>query len=287
MSNFVFNPFGTKSIVLNFICDKCGTSIETDELFVPSPNYAADTSSDSQTETEEFAICDECGKEFTIDIYVALSGANGNVRYLPDSYQVTVFQQADLEENDDWLWNTPSSEKLKTFKKHLKSVDKLLEYQFDEQTQFSFLVMLYAHIIASTELFLSSVFIREVTNSDSLTRKLIETDPEFGDRTFTLKQIYEQHKNVRATVVKYLKDLIFHNIRKIKPMYKDVLGFDFGDTPWLFRAVLKRHDCVHRAGYDKEGNKIEITVKEIRDLMQNCNNLAEEINLHVINKQLS
>ncbi|HHF0540764.1 TPA: hypothetical protein ACPHTZ_004834, partial [Vibrio alginolyticus] len=69
------------------------------------------------------------------------------------------------------------------------------------------------------------------------------------------------------TVAKYLKDLIFHDLKKVKPMFKNVLGYDFGDISWLFKAINLRHHCVHRAGLDKDGNRIDLSVDSIRNLV--------------------
>ena len=281
MTHFDFNPFGTKLIVLKFDCDKCGEHIESEEITVPSPNYGADRVGDSQVEEEGYAVCNNCSKEFEIDIFVTYAGASGNINNLPYDYHVEVEENGDSEE-EELYWEIASTEQLKTFQKHLESVNNLLGHPLAEQTEFSLFVMLYAHIVAATELFLSSVFIREVTNSEELTRKLVESDPYFTDKCFKLTDIYKENEKLKATVATYLKDLIFHKLEKIKPMYKSVLGFDFGNISWLFRAVQKRHDCVHRAGYNKEGTKITVTSDEIKELMTNCNKLAISINMHII-----
>jgi hypothetical protein len=178
-------------------------------------------------------------------------------------------------------WEIESSDQLKIFNAHLESVETLLGISLDQQTEFNLLVMLHAHIIASIEQYISSVFIHKVTNSDALTRKLIETDPEFGNRKFTLNKIYLQHEELKITVASYLKSLIFHDMKKIMPMYKDVLGFEFDDISWLFKDILVRHDCAHRAGYDKEGNKITVSLQGIRELMGKSRNLVNEIESHV------
>lgn len=281
MVDFDFYPFGTESITLKFDCDECGEPVVSEDIYVPSPNYGAERASDSQVEEEGYAICGGCNKEFQIDIFVTYAGASGNINNLPDDYHVEVEENGDSEE-EELFWEIASTEQLKTFQNHLKSVNSLLDHPLEEQTEFSLFVMLYAHIVASTELFLSSVFIREVTNSDKLIRKLVESDPFFCDKSFKLNEIYKENEGLKTTVANYLKDLIFHKLDKIKPMYKTVLGFDFGNISWLFRAVLKRHDCVHRAGYDKEGNKITVTSDEIKELMNKCNELAQNIDLHVI-----
>jgi hypothetical protein len=66
-------------------------------------------------------------------------------------------------------------------------------------------------------------------------------------------------------------------------MYESVLGIDFGDVSWLFKAVLIRHDCVHRSGFDKDGNQNEINNEAIIKLIQNCTHLVSiiEEDIHV------
>lgn len=182
-------------------------------------------------------------------------------------------------------WEIESSDQLQIFHSHLESVNQLLSVkEFDEQTQFNVLVMLqlHVHIVAAMEHFLSSTFIHKVTNSTELTRKLIETDPEFGNRKFTLNKIFLKQEELKVTVGSYLKSLIFHDLKKIKPMYRDVINYDFGNISWLFTAVLCRHDCAHRTGYDKEGNKVSLTIESIEELMNNCKELAENIDAHIV-----
>jgi hypothetical protein len=185
--------------------------------------------------------------------------------------------ELDEPDSEELEWEIQSSEQLANFDSQLESASKVLDAAFDLITQFHVLAMLQVHIVASMEHFLSSTFIYQVTNSDTLMKKLVETDPEFANRTFSLNEIFSERDKLRTTVAAYLKSLIFHDIKKIKPMYKSVLSIDFGDVSWLFRSVLLRHDCAHRAGHDKEGNKISLTKEDIRVLMERCRLLASNI----------
>jgi hypothetical protein len=187
----------------------------------------------------------------------------------------------DDPEKDEIEWDVHYSAQLETFNKHLSPISKILEIKVDNEIQFSLLVMLHAHIVSALEGFLASTFIHNVTNSDILIRKLIESDPEFGIRKFTINEIYAQHSNIKVTVGEYLKNIIFHDMRKVKPMYAKVLSYDFGDIAWLFKAITIRHDCVHRAGYDKEGNSVPVSIESVNDLIIRCRNLAETIDAHV------
>lgn len=191
--------------------------------------------------------------------------------------------QWDLEdpEEDELEWEVDNSDQLEMFNKQLAQIPEILRINITGDAQFSLLVMLHAHVVSALEHFLSTTFIHRVTNSEKLTRKLIETDPEFGSRKFTVNEIYAQYNNIKSTVAAYLKGIIFHDMRKVKPMYAEVLSYDFGDISWLFRAVIVRHDCVHRAGYDKEGNPVTVSVESIKELVKSCRNLAGTIDAHV------
>ncbi len=207
--------------------------------------------------------------------------------YITELFVVERLWDIDDPEEDELEWEVENSEQLKTLNKHLSKVPQLLQVDVDDDIQFSLLVMMHVHIVSALEQFLSATFIHNVTNSDVLTRKLIETDPEFGCRKFTINEIYAQYSNIKSTVASYLKDIIFHDMRKVKPMYADVLSYDFGDIAWLFKAVRLRHDCAHRAGYDKEGNQVSVSVASVKELVAQCRLLSDSIDSHVqkINNQ--
>lgn len=209
------------------------------------------------------------------EIMKKIKGLTSNSYVCLDLWDLDDLEQIELE------WEVEYTEQLETFNKNLEAVPRILTINPENDIGFSLLVMLHAHIVSAFEHYLSSIFISQVTNSDVLTRKLIETDPEFRNRKFTMNEIYIQHDAIKKTVAAYLKNIIFHDIQKIKPMFLEVLSYDFKDIAWLFRSILIRHDCVHRAGYDKKGEQVPITSESITELMLNCKNLAKDIDTHI------
>lgn len=148
----------------------------------------------------------------------------------------------------------------------------------NEKVKRNLFVMLYGHIVASIEAYLSSLFTEMILENDILLKRLVENDPIFAQQKFTIKEIYTKQAELKNDVKKYLNDLIFHDIKKVKPLYKSVLNVDFGsDLQWLFNAVSLRHHCVHRAGYDKEGNDIDLNVESIETLIQKGTDLINLI----------
>nr|WP_320125676.1 hypothetical protein [uncultured Shewanella sp.] len=190
-----------------------------------------------------------------------------------------VSRDSDLDEDDyDWYEENENKDHHDLLTEQLDSVDQILNLTVPGDAKFSFLVMIHAHVVSAIEGYLAGVFIHLVCNSEVLTRKLIESDPEFSKRKFTLREIYQEQDALKVTVASYLKGLIFHDLKKIQPMYKSVLGYELSNLSWLFKAVELRHHCVHRAGYDKEGNKIDLSVESVSGLFMQVHKLGEDIN---------
>ncbi len=76
--------------------------------------------------------------------------------------------------------------------------------------------------------------------------------------------------------------MIFHKIDKVNLLYSSVLDIDLGDVKWLYKAVELRHHCVHRAGYDKDGNEVDINVSDIEALIALCNKLVHYIESEIV-----
>lgn len=259
---------------ISFSCD-CGEQVET-SVYVPDPDFSAEKNRDSAVEHWEEVLCENCGKEheamvvntfFAADCYID----NGDTEV---NYGMPYYPEDEAEE---LYWYVESKSQYGVLQNHLKSVRTLLDADVPEETLFSLWVMLHGHVVSAVEGYLAGTFIHKVTNSEELIRKLVETDPEFSKRTFTLKEIFEKQSNLKLTVATYLKDLIFHDLKKVKPMFKDVLGHDFGNISWLFKDVVKRHDCVHRAGYNKDGVAIDVSKETLLLLLDNVHDLVESV----------
>lgn len=259
-------------IDISFSCI-CGYKI--DETFpCPEPNLLAEKNKDSYETHEDGMYCTKCGKEFLVSITNSFGGADVCV----NNGQIDVrFSTPYFEQEDEWLWERDTPTYLKTFNESLESVDEMLCLAAQAKNKFHIHVMIYGHIVAAVEGFLASVFISTTINNEDLIRRLIESDPQFSNMKFSMSQIFEKREQIKDTTARYLKDLIFHDLKKVKPMYLSVLEHDFGDIEWLFEAVQKRHHCVHRAGYDKEGVRISIDENEINLFLGRIENLVKEV----------
>ncbi len=237
----------------------------------------AERNRDSYVETDDCIECKNCGENYDVMILNSFGGADVSIDggSIEASFVGPYFDEEDRD--DDFYWLEEPSEQLRILNSHLTSARVLLKIDVGQSNEFSLNVMIYGNVVAATEGFLSSVFIKSTTSSEELIRRLVETDSSFSEMKFSMSELFRERESIKETVAAYLHKLIFHNLNKIKPMYKSVLGHDLGDIGWLFKAVTKRHDCVHRAGYEKDGKKLTFSANELETLIQRVSNLCQSI----------
>lgn len=161
----------------------------------------------------------------------------------------------------------------------LLSQSKNLENEHLQKTLWN---LLFANVITSMETYLSDAFINTVVNDKALIKRLIETTPEFSQKKYTLVDIFSWMENAKKAATNYLLDVVFHNIWKVSHMYKDVLNINFPqDMDYLSKAVMTRHDLVHRNGKTKEGESVVVSEIDIVRLIEYVTEFIQNIDKQV------
>lgn len=142
---------------------------------------------------------------------------------------------------------------------------------------------LYAGAIGSLEAFLSSTLIKEVLSSEANKRRFVETYLPYGEQKIDFSNIYQQIDNIDSTIQDTLRGLMYHNLGKIKPIYKDAINIDLGDIREIMSAVQIRHDIVHRAGKDKTGNLHTIGREDVIQLVENVSTVMSRVKANIQN----
>lgn len=154
-----------------------------------------------------------------------------------------------------------------TFVESLNNIEEIVKVDISNSKLMETLNrMLFANTIAAMETYLSDGFINTVVNNPKFIRKLMETTPAFNEKNYKLSDIYNWAENTQKCVTKYLLDIIYHNVFVVKNMYKCVLDIDFPDDMKLIqKAIMIRHDIVHRNGKTKDGEIVKLTEKDVND----------------------
>lgn len=160
----------------------------------------------------------------------------------------------------------------------ISDIEKLLEENVDSSVECCFYRLIYVNVITAMETYLSNAFINSVVPNPELMRRFVESTPEFKSEKISLSDVYKAAEEIELRAKSHLADVVWHNLSRVKPMYKDVLGVEFdvelGD---LFRAVLIRHDIVHRNGKTKSGEEILITKEDVKVLISMVEAFIKEV----------
>jgi len=138
--------------------------------------------------------------------------------------------------------------------------------------------MLFANVITSLETYLSEAFINTVKSDKIFLRQFVETFDNFKKEKFELQELFNYHDSINEKATKAMLDVIYHDLPKVKGMYADTLNISLPDLANIYKAVLKRHDFVHRNGKTKDGQKHTVESTDIEELCKIVEEFVAEIN---------
>jgi hypothetical protein len=110
--------------------------------------------------------------------------------------------------------------------------------------------MLYSSVITCLETYLSDAIKFNINNDKDkiYLRKFVETFEEYEKEKITFNNIFSQFESIDNKVEDNLVSLLYHNLPKIRVIYKSTFNIEFKDIKTLMIAISIRHDLVHRNG---------------------------------------
>lgn len=167
---------------------------------------------------------------------------------------------------------------LKKFSEEISDLKKLSELEIiDDNLKLILNRQIFISTIGTMETFLCDAFINLTFDNDVYFKNFVLTHPEFKQRKFELREIFNEYENIRETAKKIILDVIYHNLPTVSQMYQDTFKIDFPRIKDVYQEVLKRHDLVHRNGKTKEGEIVETDTDAIAILINKITDFINEI----------
>ena len=185
---------------------------------------------------------------------------------------------------DDFLFESVSANEnaLETFEWATGEVEQLLNLQIGFPLDGPLNRLLYANVIAALETYLSDAFINTVLREERHLRRFVETNLEFGKKTFSLSEVFKQAEKIPDEAKRYLTDMVWHNLAKVQAIYRATLNISFGsEFSAVGRAIQIRHDIVHRNGRTKEGAVIALQRSDVEKLIADVTALVRTIDQQI------
>ncbi|MFW6855422.1 hypothetical protein ACODYM_29445 [Burkholderia gladioli] len=144
--------------------------------------------------------------------------------------------------------------------------------------------MAHGSCIAALEAYLWDTFSFWISFDEKLLRRFVSVNTDFQKETLKLSQIFERMDGIKEEVRTYLSKLVWHQLSKVKPMLIATFEIEVPDIGELLNEVKVRHDVIHRAGRDEEGNLVEVSADRVIRVMRLCIEFAEKIEAELLAK---
>lgn len=281
MASKDFNPFGTAAVEIIFKCDNCNNEVKSEEIYVPSPNYDAETASDSQNDNDGYAVCQNCEKEFEITIYVTYGGGTIEISDIEDEDVVDIIEHHEnidnyYEEQIESIINNKAL--LLAFMTELDNLQKMNQLTAEPiELEQMLKRQIFSGVVTCMEAYLSDTLIKAVLGNEIFLKNFVRSYSGIANRKFSLGEIFEKQRLLEGIVKKELLEIIYHNLPKVGIVYKNTLGIDFQDISELMKIVTTRHDMVHRNGKSRDGEIIEINKDIVDDVIKKVREFLQDI----------
>lgn len=136
---------------------------------------------------------------------------------------------------------------------------------------------LYVGVIACLETYLSDAFINTVLSNKDYLKCFFTSFKDFKDQKLGMNELLDFASKAEEIAKKAMLEVVYHNLPKVSKMYEATLNIVFPNFSEIQKAVLIRHDLVHRNGKTKDGREIIIDDIMINDIICKVETFITEI----------
>lgn len=246
---------------------------------IPLPNLLAEKQRDI-TQTENIEIfCDNCNSTFNGSIINDSAFVSVELEGYPDLDINVDVPYKYYDSFEDYLPPDDPFFVAKEALSHLTSMIGLHNPVNDPQFTSR---LVFVGGISVFEAYLGDTLINAVLKNNNPRNALIKKNKIFSEMKFSAAELVDDVDLVTKRIVKKLKETLYHNLAAVTALYKDAFALELmpsqNHRDFLFYAVVLRHDCVHRNGQDKDGNKLnDFTSDYVSSVLKNIEEVIDHI----------
>ena len=215
------------------------------------------------------------------DILHKIKGLDSNNQVWVDYWQLDSF---DSEAYDEYKYESESStfNSYIYYKESMSKVMILLSAKIDDSSLLEiFHRQIYVSVISYFETFLWLTVVNLTKANPLFLGKIVDNHPLFQQKEY-LKKSKQQKVEIVKTLINSITYSDLEN--KVRKLYKSAFDVEIPKDDKLTKHFKDtRNHVIHRSGYNKQGDKIEIDTMIIKDLMECCDTFVDNIakKLHI------
>jgi len=242
---------------IHWQCPACG-HVNDQEVDVPELNYAAEKTSDMAVDDQCDITCDGCDLEYFGHVWVGPGDATFEIE---EPHEFTIHGDMPSYSPDPEDYYEPADDPHSIAREALGQLKSMIGTKGPVNDPQFMNRLIFAGAVSSFEAYLGDTLINAVQDEKDVQTNLLKENRIMGEEKFTAAELASDPDAVSKRIVSKLKDILFHNLSTATSLYAAALGIELMPEDQakskLYIAMKKRHDCVHRNGSDKDGNKLD------------------------------
>jgi len=264
--------------LLSFDCPKCSKKVtETTSVLVGNAVVQ----------------CVTCVAVFTVCLEHKQSKRFGYIVEYPEVPVSLCDIQLEDEDDENWLASDPPDDPYTIFNDAYHRLGDIIgEYGEGRSGSLPHSAhvinrMVFASAIAAVEAFLGDLLIRNAMSEEVVLKRLLTEEQDLKDMSVRLQDALRNPNIVKDKTRKHLAEILYHNLAKVSALY--LVAFKvkiFPDSELrgrLQRAVLTRHDIVHRNGKTKDGELVNIVTSDVFTVLEDVKTFIDHTYTSVTN----
>ena len=260
MKEYMIELMSQLDVEIDFLCPVCGHPV--------SASFKVDSDDDEHHE-DVTCLNDEDEHEWTI---VVLHQEGRYTAAVVEDPEIDVSLEVE-DHADFWEEPEPEPNSYEIFRAAMREWDRNVDELSVPAGYSSRNRMLFITLYAIVESYFSDAVNGNVVLEPAVQKQLLKTKGlGLADIKISLETVLDKPEIVQDRIVIALKSLSYHNLLVVDAVSKlafgrTILPKDPGERGLAVGSVRKRHDCVHRNGFDIEGTRhADITSQYLRKL---------------------
>ncbi|EGR2288327.1 hypothetical protein D0815_22905 [Vibrio parahaemolyticus] len=184
------------------------------------------------------------------------------------NYQEHLREEAEWQAELKWLKENGSSDIHQSFINELDALKVMADSNFNNRQNIAFVLhtnivvkMSYAYAVTLLETFLGDTLKSLVSQDEQCLKNALRKFKIL--KSVKLTDLADTDLDVRSLVLKYVSDVLYHNIPNVVEMYEQVLNRKLDmDISNVVKITKLRHDIVHRNGKTIDGSTISLSAQD-------------------------
>ncbi|MGT3339624.1 hypothetical protein ACVSUB_21510 [Yersinia enterocolitica] len=188
----------------------------------------------------------------------------------------------DRDYEDQIQWFTKEERAFPLFNEQIHNIRTTL----NNDTSPLVLKMKFSYIVTLMESCLGDMLKGFIFSDNKYIINALNGVKELKEIKVPLIEVHQNSDLINKSILKVLSEYLYHNVEKIVPIYRSVVGETLPDNikkelGKIIKIVNMRHDIVHRNGYDIEGTEIELTSEIYNTAIQDIVDFVTAMNMYI------